>query len=87
MRIAEIGPLGRRLFLTRRVLSNSALSFAVKQTTCLLSVAEVKDFFTVRKKPRAIGKEDVPGRNSIQKWDLLRARQNIHTTGEFPRDN
>lgn len=32
------------------MLSNSALSFAVKQTTCLLSVAEVKYFFTVRKK-------------------------------------
>lgn len=29
----------------------------------------------------------MPGRNSVQKWDLLRTQQNIHTTGEFPRDN
>jgi len=52
------------------MLSNNALSFLVKQTTfCLLAVVADKYFSTIMKKNYR--EEDVLGRNSVPKWDLL----------------
>lgn len=82
-------PFGRRRPSASWVLSNNALSFIAKQTTfCLLAVVVNKYLFTIMiKKKKSHREEDVLGRNSVQKQDLLGTWQNIHATGDFPRDN